>query len=358
MRAALNEVAPCISVHERPHAARAGVLHLTTADAIARWLVHLEAANASPNTLIAYRRDLASMLTFLRAEASAAAMNVRTLTRWELRAWLKAYSQGRGPSSIARAVCAVRSWSRWMKRLGLVESAVGDELDIPRVPPGLPRFLSVERAKAFVEAPDVARAQRPGERFLLARDQAILELFYSSGLRASELIAVDMEDIDIKAREVRVTGKGDRERLVPFGGYCQAAIRAFLKVRSHVAGRPRYDPRPLFLSRRGGRLALSTVQDVVVKYARQIGERDFYPHLIRHTFATHMLHGGADLRAIQEMLGHSRLTTTQRYTHVSMEHIVREYRKAHPLARARAWRPRLTLAARRRRRARRRWARK
>lgn len=316
-------------------------------------MLHLEAAATPRETRRAYGRDLAGLVAHLRAEHPVAAADVRQVTRWELRAWLKAFAATRGKPSVARAVYAVRSWTRWLARMGLLASAIGDELEVPVVPRPLPRFLSPERAKVLVEAPTRSKRRTPMYLFTRARDRAILELLYGSGLRGAELVGLDVGDVNLEEREVLARGKGDRERLVPMTRASARAIRHFLRRRDEWFGGRPFDPRALFVSNRGARLHRHSVFFLVRAWAGAVGEAAMHPHALRHTFATHLCEGGADLRAIQEMLGHARIATTQRYTHISTGHILREYRKAHPLERA-LRRPRLTVVARRRRRARRR----
>jgi integrase/recombinase XerC len=327
------------------------VLPVTAEGAVARWMLHLEAAATPRETRRAYGRDLGSLVAHLRAEHPAIAADVRQVTRWELRGWLKAFSATRGKPSVARAVYAVRTWTRWLTRMGLLAGAIGDELEVPVVPRPLPRFLSPERAKVLVEAPAAAPARSPREAFVVARDTAILELLYGSGLRGAELVALDEDDVQLEERAVLARGKGDKERLVPMTRASVEAVRAFLdRKRERFGGLEGALARPLFVAVYGNRLHRHTVLAIVRRWAGSVGEVHRHPHALRHTFATHLCEGGADLRAIQEMLGHARLSTTQRYTHISIGHICREYRKAHPLERARR-RPRLTVAQRRRRRA-------
>jgi integrase/recombinase XerC len=349
VRRPLDELAPP-TIDPAPPAARARALHLTTADAIARYLVHLEAANAALNTRKAYGRDLGYLRSWLVEHAPTAAADVRALKLPELRGWLADFTLTRKTSSVARAVHAVRSWMRWLRKLGYIADAPADLLANPKVRRGLPRFLSPPAAKALVEAPAADGART----FALARDAAVLELFYSSGLRVSELAGLDLVDVEWTRREVLVTGKGSHERMVPFGRPCADALSAWLEVRESVSKLARYDRDALFLSRWGCRLTTRTLQRVVKRWGRTVGEEDLHPHALRHTFATHCLEGGADLRAIQVMLGHSSLSTTELYTHVSMRHLWREYRKAHPLEIARRS-TFLSRAARLRRRARKRF---
>lgn len=224
---------------------------------------------------------------------------------------------------------------RWLQRQGKIEKNPAAELASPKVRRPLPTFVSVDAAKEIVESPDEATATG-------ARDRAVLELLYGCGLRVSELSGLSLGDVDLADKSVRVLGKGRKERIVPLGSKAQDAVRAYLARRAELVHPKRrtQDARALFLSTRGARLNVRAVQLLVARYgALGAGRADLHPHALRHTCATHLLDGGADLRAIQEMLGHSSLSTTQRYTHVSMDHLLKAYDAAHPLAHAKGSRP-------------------
>jgi integrase/recombinase XerC len=304
---------------------------MTTREAVARFLVYLEAErNASPHTRAAYGGDLESLAVFLDERESRGAHDVRAIDVYALRGWLGGLARTLAASSVARKVAAVRTWMGWLQRIGTLDSSPADELATPKVRRPLPTFLGVDAAKDVVEAPT-------GDDPMNVRDRAVLELLYGSGIRVGELAALNLGDVDLAACEGRVLGKGRKERMVPIGGKCAEALRAWLVVRPNVvhAKEKTQDPRALFLSVRGARLSVRAVQLLVHKWgALGAGRADLHPHALRHTCATHMLGGGADLRAIQEMLGHASLSTTQRYTHVSIEHLMKVYDHAHPLARA------------------------
>ena len=305
---------------------------MTIDEAIAAFLRHLETERrASMRTVEAYGQDLAGLASFLRERESTAVEDVREIDVYLLRGWLGVLSRKHAPSSIARKVAATRTWMRWLRRAGQIARCPADELASPKVRRGLPTLLSVDTAKEVVEAP-------PDDTLRGVRDRAVLELLYGSGLRVSELCALDLAALDLTGASVRVIGKGRKERLVPLGGKCASALGRWLEQR-HRMVHPKtgwQDPSALFLSTRGARLLVRAVQALVHQYgASAAGRADLHPHALRHTCATHMLDGGADLRAIQEFLGHASLATTQRYTHVSMEHVMRVYDAAHPLARAR-----------------------
>jgi integrase/recombinase XerC len=298
-------------------------------DAVARFLAHLENERRSPvETLAAYRCDLESLLAFLRAHEIPDDM--RCVDVHALRGWLGELARTHAPSSVARKVAAVRSFMRWLRLRRLIERSAADDLATPKVRRPLPTFLSVDVAEQVMLSPDGSAVGQ--------RDRAVLELLYGSGLRVSELAGLSLDDLDLSARTVRVLGKGSKERVVPIGSKCAQAFEAYLAVRSTFVDPKRgsQDPRAVFLSTRGKRLGRRQVHDIVHRHgALGAGRADLHPHALRHTCATHMLEGGADLRAIQDMLGHARLSTTQRYTHVSVEQLLRVYDAAHPLARAR-----------------------
>jgi integrase/recombinase XerC len=303
---------------------------MTAGEAIARFLSHLEAErNASKHTRLAYGHDLRSLDDFLKSRESRGSADVRAIDVYALRGWLGALTRTHAASSVARKVAAARAWMKWLRRTGVIEASPADELASPKVRRPLPTFLGVDVAKEVVESPAV-------DTPLGLRDRAILEVLYGSGLRVSELSGLDIGDVDLGAGEARVLGKGGKERVVPLGRMSLDALRAWLAVRSKVvhAKRRTQDGRALFLSSVGARIGRRTVHKLVKHYGVLGGGRaDLHPHALRHTCATHMLGGGADLRAIQEMLGHASLSTTQRYTHVSIDHLMKVYDQSHPLAR-------------------------
>jgi len=294
---------------------------------VAAFLQHLEVEKqASPHTIRAYRRDLEQWVRFMlepRGPDMAPQTPQRALagaTARDVRAWLAAlHARGLDAVSVARKLAAVRSFYRFLMRRGVVRRNPAREVRAPRVPRKLVTFLPTDEALAVVEA-------RPGAADARARDLAVLEMLYATGLRVSELAGLDLDDVDHDARSVRVLGKGNKERIVPYGAPAARALRAYLGGRSRATG-------PMFLNRRGGRLTVRSIHTIVRRAARAAGvSRRVSPHTLRHTFATHLLDRGADLRAIQELLGHSRLSTTQRYTHVSTAQLVKTYEAAHPRA--------------------------
>ncbi len=299
-------------------------------EAVSAFVTHLRTERrASPHTVAAYERDLTSLLAFAR-ERSPRLADVRGIDVYLLRGWLGQLSRTLAASSVARKIAAARTWMRWMRRRGVLAESPAEELATPKVRRPLPTFLGVDAAKEVVEAPDTATAAG-------ARDRAMLELLYGSGLRVGELVNLKPGDVDLPEAIVRVLGKGDKERVAPMGRKCVEALAAYLARREELR-HPRsgaLDVAALFVSTRGKRLGARGVRELVHRYgALGAGRADLHPHALRHTCATHLLDGGADLRAIQELLGHASLSTTQRYTHVSMEHLMKVYDAAHPLAKS------------------------
>ncbi len=247
------------------------------------------------------------------------------------------YDRGQARSSSARRLAAIRAFGRYLRREGRVERDPGALMAAPKQERKLPARLGEREMERMIEAPDVSTA-------LGRRDRAILELFYASGLRLSELAGLGLDDVDLGNRLVRVLGKGGKERIVPFTRAAAAALRAWLPDRGSLVRRgdgaaPASGRRegaaaePLFVNYRGGRLSTRSVDRLVRRYAASTTTRyGISPHALRHSFATHLLERGADLRAIQEMLGHARISTTQRYTHVSAAQLLSVYKKTHPKA--------------------------
>jgi integrase/recombinase XerC len=327
-----------------------------------QFLTHLaDERRASPNTVLAYGRDLEALLDFVDARAEQRPTRARRappslgapeeatpLDLFVLRAWLGELARTCKPASVARKISAVRAFGRWMKRKGFARVNPAEQLGSPKVNRELPTFLSAEDAASVVEAPDLENvANRPASTSaelarrsaLVLRDRALLELLYGAGIRVAELSGLELGQLALGEgeRSARVLGKGSKERVVPLGRMAAAAVEAWLEVRVALA-HPRthaLDPRALFVSTRGRRLNTRAVQLLVRRYGLVgAGRADLHPHALRHTCATHLLDGGADLRAIQEMLGHASLSTTQRYTHVSVAHLLKVYDAAHPLAKS------------------------
>ena len=281
---------------------------------------------ASPHTVSAYGRDLAQLGQFI-ADHRGEEVPLGAIDVYLLRQWLGSLSRVVAPPSVGRKIAATKAFFRFLRRRGWVEKDPAQGLASPKVRRSLPTFLGVDAAREVVETPS-------GDDPASARDRAVLEVLYGSGLRVSELVRLDQNHIDLDQGLVRVLGKGKKERIVPLGRPTVDALRAYLEVRAGLPQRgSTVEPAALFLTRRGARLGVRQVQLLVHRYgALGAGRADLHPHALRHTCATHMLEGGADLRAIQEMLGHASLATTQRYTHVSLEQLMKVYDGAHPLA--------------------------
>ena len=299
--------------------------------AILRFVAHLrDEKRSSAHTVSAYGRDLEQLAAFV--DERRPGTGPRELDVILLRGFLGQLARTHTPASVARKIAAARSFLRYLQRRGEVERNVAEELALPKVRRPLPTFLNVDAAAEVMTAPDEESAEG-------LRDRALLEVLYGAGLRVSELCGLDLGSIDLTRGSVRVIGKGDKERIVPLGAAAVSAITTYLQERARLADPTTggLDPRALFLSKRGKRLGVRRVQTLVHRYgALGAGRADLHPHALRHTCATHLLDGGADLRAIQKMMGHASLATTQRYTHVSIDHLVKVYDAAHPLARRRA----------------------
>ena len=289
--------------------------------------------NASAHTARAYASDLSQFLDHV-ADATTiprARLKPEHLDRLALRGFMAdLHKRGLSRASAARKLAAARTFLRYLRREGLVDDDPGSLVPTPKRDVRMPVHLSEEEMGRLIEAP--AHDEPLGRR-----DRAILELFYASGLRLSELAGLDLDDVNVSQQMVRALGKGRKQRLVPFNRSTASAIRVYLKdrdllVRVWARARDRKSD-PLFVNHRGGRLTVRSVDRIVRRYAAASGVRPgVSPHALRHSFATHLLQRGADLRAIQELLGHARLSTTQKYTQVSLTELMKVYDKAHPKA--------------------------
>ena len=326
------------------------------------FLQHLRRRDVSRHTITAYENDIA---TFLKHTSQIRQKPIDELTPadvdgFAIRAFLsELHAQRISASSSARKLSAIRTFVKFLRREDLIEDDPSSLVAAPKKPQTIPAHLTIDEMNKLLEMPDSSIP-------LGRRDRAILELFYASGLRLSELVGLGIEDVNLSGRMVRVLGKGKKERLVPFNSSTADAIRAWLKDRAGALGasgalgatsaqgpRPERGAKspserergwgpatakkgaaaPLFLNYRGGRLSTRSVDRLVRRYVALCGAKfGISPHALRHSFATHLLANGADLRAIQELLGHARLSTTQRYTHVNAAQLIEVYRKSHPRA--------------------------
>jgi integrase/recombinase XerC len=283
---------------------------------------HLEKErNASPHTVRAYVEDVEQFIAHLREEIGRDP-RPRDVDHLLVRSFLaRLHHQGLKKSSAARKLACLRTFFRYLCREGVLEFNPARALLSPRIERRIPAHLDEADVTRLVEVEGDSAADR--------RARAILELLYATGMRCAELVGLDLPEVDLEARFVRVLGKGRKERVVPFGVPAEKALRDYLPRR--LASRPRTDA--VFVNARGGRLTDRSVRSIVQKRVREIAlAQRISPHGLRHSFATHLLERGADLRAIQELLGHARLSTTQRYTHLDTRHILEIYHKTHPRA--------------------------
>ncbi|HEX6644119.1 MAG TPA: tyrosine recombinase XerC [Gemmatimonadales bacterium] len=282
----------------------------------------------SPHTVAAYRRDIEAFVEFCGRHYGS--WTWETVDRLGLRGFLgDLQRRGLAKRSAARALSAVRSLYRYLQEHHGVPNNVAKAARVPKLEKRLPTWLEKEQTeRLFAWAEERARS----DEFQPVRDLAILELFYSTGMRLSELAGLSLESVDLLADQARVRGKGRKERIVPIGSRAVSALRRYLNVREAVVRLPGSDRRALFLGRRGKRLTPRSVQLAMHRMFDAVGGDELRVHSLRHTFATHMLDAGADLRAVQELLGHASLSTTQVYTHTSVERLKKVYNQAHPRA--------------------------
>jgi integrase/recombinase XerC len=311
--------------------------------------------NASAHTVRAYDSDLSQYVTFLASHVNRrrSDLTAADLDHLNARAFLSDLNRrGNSKATAARKLSAIRAFGRYLRREGILEGDPAALIGTPKREQRIPAHLAVDEMSKLLDQPDTSAP-------LGRRDKAILELFYASGLRLSELTGLDVDDLNLSGRVVRVLGKGGKERIVPFNDPTARALREWVSDREQFLPRVAQDSRqrgqtpirarrnisgsdprstrrarePLFLNYRGGRLSTRSVDNLVRRYVAACSTRyGISPHALRHSFATHLLEAGADLRAIQELLGHARLSTTQRYTHVNAAQLIDTYRKAHPKA--------------------------
>jgi integrase/recombinase XerC len=294
---------------------------------IGQFLDELRRQNASQHTVRNYASDLDQFLAYftLSGEAKPTVEGIDALA---IREWLgHLYQQQLTAVSMRRKLAAVRSFFKFLLREGLVEKNVARMVRTPKMPKTLPEVMTAEQTNTLVDG--VTGAADKFERPYPARDLAIFELLYGCGLRISELVGLNLDDFDFSERWIRVRGKGKKERQVPYAGKATAALDRYLALRKPADGQAQ----ALFLNHRGGRLSDRGARGIVKFYAGRItGDSSIHPHSLRHAYATHLLSDGADLRAIQELLGHARLSTTQKYTQVSLADLLAVYDRAHPKA--------------------------
>jgi integrase/recombinase XerC len=290
--------------------------------AIAKFLRALLERNASAHTIKAYRTDLAQFADYVGPQ------------RWDdidhvlIRGYLASlYERGLSKTSVARALAALRSLYKWLAQEGEVEQNPAALVATPKLPKKLPRVPTIEEVNSVLDS------EMPECSAFEERDRLILELLYGCGIRNSELIGINLDDIRWSNELILVRGKGRKERYVPFGGSAKVALEAYLPQRQRVMGQTQRSDKALLINLRGARLTTRSVGRIVKRIAVARGlSPDVHPHTLRHAFGTHMLEEGADLRAIQEMLGHERLSTTQRYTQLTVKHVMEVYDKTHPHA--------------------------
>lgn len=292
------------------------------ARAVADFLRHLRERNSSPHTIKAYAQDLSIFAAY------AGSRGWKQIDHVAIRGFLsQLYEKGLSKTSVARALAAVRSLYRWLAREGVVEQNPAKLVATPKLPKKLPRVPTIEEMNSVLDGrmPEVAAFPE--------RDLLMLELLYGCGIRNSELTGINLDDIRVSAEAILIRGKGKKERYVPFGGAAGSALAPYLAARQEILAETRQSTPALLINQRGGRLTTRSVGRIIKKIAVAKGlSPDVHPHTLRHAFGTHMLEEGADLRAIQELLGHERLATTQRYTQLTMKHVLQVYDQTHPRA--------------------------
>jgi integrase/recombinase XerC len=290
--------------------------------AAADFLRHLGERNASPHTIKAYSRDLSLFA------ACAGSRGWKQIDHIVVRGFLsQLYEKGLSKTSVARALAAVRSFYRWLAREGVVEQNPAKLVATPKLPKKLPRVPTIEEMNSVIDG------EMPESAAFPERDRLMLELLYGCGIRNSELTGINLDHIGLSAETILIRGKGKKERQVPFGDSARTALAAYFLERQRILDEIHKRSTALLINRRGGRLTTRSVGRIVKKIAVAKGlSPDVHPHTLRHAFGAHMLEEGADLRAIQELLGHERLATTQRYTQLSMKHVLEVYDRTHPRA--------------------------
>ena len=289
---------------------------------ITKFLYSLRQRNASVHTVKAYTQDLSNFAAYVGSRTW------KSIDHLTIRGFLShLYEKGLDKASVARALAAVRSFYRWLAQEGVVEQNPAALVSTPKLPKKLPRVPTIEEMNTVLdgEMPEVASFPE--------RDRIMFELLYGCGIRNSELTGINLDDIRLSSEAILIRGKGKKERYVPFGDSVRTALAIYLPVRQQVLAERKKSTTALLINQRGGRLTTRSVGRIIKKVAVAKGlSPDVHPHTLRHAFGTHMLEEGADLRSIQEMLGHERLSTTQRYTQLSMKHVLEVYDQTHPRA--------------------------
>ena len=290
--------------------------------AVADFLLHLRERNSSPHTIKAYTGDLANF------SAYAGSRGWKQIDHIAIRGFLsQLYEKGLSKTSVARSLAAVRSLYRWLAQDGVVDQNPAKLVATPKLPKKLPRVPTIEEMNFVLDGKMPETAAFP------ERDLLMFELLYGCGIRNSELTGINLDDIRLSAEAILIRGKGKKERYVPFGESVKSALAAYVPARQAVLSETRKNTNALLINQRGGRLTTRSVGRIVKRIAVAKGlSPDVHPHTLRHAFGTHMLEEGADLRAIQELLGHERLATTQRYTQLSTKHVLQVYDQTHPRA--------------------------
>jgi integrase/recombinase XerC len=294
----------------------------TVEKAVTDFLRHLRERNASPHTIKAYSGDLANFAAY------AGPRGWNSIDHIAIRGFLsQLYEKGLGKTSVARSLAAVRSLYRWLAREGVVEQNPAKLVATPKLAKKLPRVPTIEEMNSVLDGKMPEAAAFP------ERDRLMLEMLYGCGIRNSELTGINLDDIRLSAEAILIRGKGKKERYVPFGDSVRDALAGYLPARKAQLAQTRKNTTALLINQRGGRLTTRSVGRIIKKIAVAKGlSPDVHPHTLRHAFGTHMLEEGADLRAIQELLGHERLATTQRYTQLSIKHVLQVYDQTHPRA--------------------------
>jgi integrase/recombinase XerC len=289
--------------------------------------------NASEHTLRNYLSDLEQFYDHLcppNDRSERVEVDLRDIDNITIREYMASlYGKKKKKTSIARKLATLRTFFKYLCREGVLELNPARLVSSPRLEKRLPNYLNIEEAIRFIEMPDL-------DTVLGKRDRSILEMLYATGVRVSELVGMNIEDVDFRHQAVRVRGKGRKERIVPFGDHARKALELYLGVRSQLiahAAEDKRDVRAVFYNYQGTRITTRSVGRMIDKYIKECADiHHISPHSLRHSFATHMLNAGADLRSIQELLGHARLSTTQQYLHVSNDRLMEVYDKAHPKA--------------------------